>query len=72
VSSQPVECTVARCRIQPLPAATPLEIGGERVGVDLRQFHADDLVRTLAWLNEAAGEAEEYSLPLPARGGTQG
>ena len=53
-STSLAKCAVSRCRLQPLPDTTPLEIGSARVEVDLCHFHAHDLTRALAWLQEAA------------------
>jgi hypothetical protein len=53
-STSVAKCAVSRCRIQPLPDTTPLEIGSARVEVGLCHFHALDLTRALAWLHEAA------------------
>ncbi len=50
------QCAVSSCRAPALPDTTPLDIGSERVEVPLCPFHANYLIREMAWLyTEAQG-----------------
>jgi hypothetical protein len=52
------QCAVSSCRAPALPDTTPLDIGSERVEVDLCPYHADGLTWALSGLYDEAAAAE--------------
>jgi hypothetical protein len=52
------QCAVSSCRAPSLPDTTPLDIGDERVEVDLCPYHANGLIRELDELYDEAIDAE--------------
>jgi hypothetical protein len=52
------QCAVSSCRAPALPTTTPLDIGDERVEVELCPYHANGLIRELDELYDEAAAAE--------------